>query len=84
MGTRVFAQRGDFRLVGDECDVMVDWHQRMEVWDWCDEHGIDIEYSDSAHISKYFGVDLWRVKDERQRVLFILKWGNEDSSCTTR
>jgi hypothetical protein len=79
MGTKVFARRGEFELIGDERDVMVDWHRRMEIWAWCDENGIDIEYSDSAHITKHFGVDLWRIKDEQQRVLFILKWGCDES-----
>ncbi len=79
MGTRGFARRGELELVGDDRDVMVDWQQRMEVWAWCEENEIDIEYSDSVHITKHFGVDLWRIKNEKQRSLFMLKWSHANS-----
>lgn len=84
MGTRVFAQRGEFELIGDDRDVMVDWNRRMEIWSWCDEHGIEIEYSGSAHIAKYFSADLWRIKNEQHRTLFLLKWSHANSNGTAR
>lgn len=77
MGTRVFARRGELELVSDERDVLVGWNRRMEVWAWCEANGITIEHSGSAHIAKYFSADLWRIPDERQRTLFILKWGSQ-------
>lgn len=80
MRTRVFARRGELELVGDDHDVMVDWHQRLDVWAWCEENGIEFEYADSAHMTKHFGVDLWRIQNEKQRTLFLLKWSNANSN----
>lgn len=74
MGTKVFARRGELELVSDDRDVMVDWNRRLDVWAWCEENGIEFEYSDSAHVTKHFGVDLWRIKNDQQRVWFMLKW----------
>ena len=77
MGTKVFAQvRDQLKLVGDEHDVMVDRRRRTEVWAWSEENGIAIEYAGSPQISQFFNVDLWRVRDEKHRSLFILRWGN--------
>lgn len=79
MGTRVFKERGNFKLVGDERDVMVSANRRMDVVLWCQDNDIKAELSvgstQSAFSAINFGVNLWRVKDEKQRVAFVLKWG---------
>ena len=69
MGTRVFAVKGRVQLVGDQRDIAVDAGQRLAVWDWCHQNNITPEYQGTlAH------TDLWRVRDEGQRVMFLLRW----------
>ena len=69
MGTRVFAEKGRVKLVGDERDIGVATQHRNDVLTWCNQNNIDFLYQ--GHMA---GVDVWRVKDEQQRVTFILKW----------
>lgn len=69
VGQKVFAVKGRVQLVGDQRDIAVDADQRLAVWNWCDRNDIELEYQGSlAH------TDLWRVRDERQRVAFLLRW----------
>lgn len=77
MGTKVFAKRDGLELISDDRDIAVDWQLRHKVWDWCEDNHIDVRYQGSR---TYFAIDLWRVKDEKQRVLFLLKWGSNDSN----
>lgn len=80
MGTRIFAKLSSgAELIGDERAIPVKWNVRHEVRDWCVENSINAKYSGTGS-SLAFDVDLWRVKDERQRMLFLLKWGNENCS----
>lgn len=67
--TRVFAEKGRVRLVGDQRDVAVISDHRQDVWDWCAANNIVLEYQGSLGRT-----DLWRVRDERQRVMFMLRW----------
>ena len=69
MATRVFAEKGRVRLIGDERDIGIVSNYREDVWAWCDANNIDLEYHGSLA-----GTDLWRVKDEKQRVIFLLRW----------
>ena len=77
MGTRVFAEQGKFKLHGDDRDVAVSCLRRNDVWGWCEENDIYIEYQDTQ-IGNSFGIDIWRIRDEQQRITFLLKWGHED------
>ena len=80
LGTRVFARSSSgAELISDERDIAVDWRIRLDVYDWIQENKIQAEYQGSAY-SRLFEVDLWRIKDEQQRMLFLLKWGNADRS----
>ena len=79
MGTRVFLDNKEFKLVGDERDVMVPHHLLTEVSIWCRDNGITaiLNYQGSDvrwMVQKAFKVDLWRVEDDKQRAMFILKW----------
>lgn len=77
---RVFAHaESGAELIGDERDIAVNWQIRLEVYDWLQENNIEAEYQGAA-FGRLFGIDLWRVKDEHQRVLFLLKWGNANRS----
>lgn len=69
MGTRVFAEKGRVRLIGDERDIGIVSNYREDVWAWCDANNINLEYQGT--LGK---MDLWRVRDERQRVAFLLRW----------
>lgn len=69
VGQKVFAVKGRVQLVGDQRDIAVDVGQRLAVYDWCVRNDIELEYQGTlAH------TDLWRVRDERQRVMFLLRW----------
>ena len=69
MGTRVFAEKGRVKLIGDERDIGIVSNYREDVWAWCDANNINLEYQGT--LGK---MDLWRVRDERQRVMFLLRW----------
>lgn len=79
MGTRVFLENKEFKLVGDERDVMVPHHLLTQVSIWCRDNGINavLNYQGSDvrwMVQKAFKVDLWRVEDDKQRAMFILRW----------
>lgn len=69
MGTRVFAEKGRVQLIGDERDIGIVSNYREDVWAWCDANNINLEYQGT--LGK---MDLWRVRDERQRMWFLLRW----------
>lgn len=69
MTSKIFAEKGRVRLVGDSRDIMLSSTTRQEVWDWCQDNDIKVEYQGTLS-----GIDLWRVVDEEQRIWFILKW----------
>jgi hypothetical protein len=64
-----FASHGKYKFMSDERDIRVAVWDRDAVWAWCEENGIGLEYQGTLA-----GTDVWRVRDERQRVLFLLKW----------
>ena len=78
MATKVFKTLGNLKLVSDERDIMVPARHRLAVLDWCDTNDIQVELSmgstQSAWSASTFGVNLWRVKDDKQRLVFALRW----------
>ena len=74
MNTRVFAEKGRVKLVGDERDVGVAAWWRDAVWQWCEDNKINLEYQGTLYQGTLAGIDLWRIKDEEQRAWFILRW----------
>lgn len=56
-------------LMGDSRDIAVPYDQRQAVWDWCEANKITVEYQGTL-----YNTDLWRVRDEQQRVMFMLRW----------
>ncbi len=69
MNTRVFAEKGRVKLVGDERDIGIVSNYRKDVWAWCDANKIDLEYQGTLA-----NIDVWRIKDEEQRAWFMLRW----------
>lgn len=78
MGTKVFIEKGKFKLIGDERDIMLPTQYKIAVLEWCRKNSIEVECpitEDHQHIARqYFGVNFWRIRDEQQRTWFILKW----------
>lgn len=72
MPTKVFItdNRG-YSLVSDERDIMVSRMHYVEVLEWCAQNNIAAA---PAAIAAAFGVNLWRIEDEAQRTLFMLRW----------
>lgn len=64
----VHTDRG-YVLMGDSRDIAVPYAQRQAVYDWCGENNIAVEYQGTLG-----GTDLWRIKDEKQRAWFTLRW----------
>ena len=65
----------DIKLVSDDRDIMLPLQLRKQVEEWCSINEITAEpVGDRVFIQTMFGVTLWRVKDEAQRVAFALRW----------
>ena len=56
-------------LVSDSRDIVAPYDQRQAVWDWCELNKITAEYQGT-----WYCTDLWRVRDDKQRVRFALRW----------
>lgn len=69
MGIAVFAEIGDFKLISDDRDVGIGSIKRMKVYDWLVANCITAELTHSG-----LGMDIWRIVDEGQRALFVLRW----------
>ena len=50
-------------------DVDMPYTKREEIYNWCSEHNIEIEFQGTM-----MGTDVWRVPDEKNRMWLILKW----------
>jgi len=74
MGTRVFAGIGNFKLISDERDIMVHKDHYEQVIAWCEQMNITATSSHMILAPTMFGVNLWRVKDDEQRLMFALRW----------
>lgn len=75
MSSRVFLKKGPLLLVSDERDIIVSNQLIDQVIAWCDEHNICAEQVATLSLTQWsFGVNLWRVRDEEQRMWFALKW----------
>lgn len=79
MKTKVFKERGGYKLIGDYRDIMVPARYRLAVLSWCKRAGIDANINSSDDFitrsaEKMFGVNLWRVHDDKQRLMFSLRW----------
>jgi hypothetical protein len=69
MTTKVFVEKGRVKLVGDPRGFTISSKQRKMYWDWCQTNHIETEYHGTLS-----GSDLWYVKNEKDRMLAILKW----------
>lgn len=78
MAEKIFMERDRLTLRGDDRDIMLPAQYKLAVLSWCRKNHINIECplnKDNEHIARhYFGMNLWRIKDEKQRMWFRLKW----------
>lgn len=71
MSTRVFAEWHGVELNSDVRDIGVNVQDADLIIPWCVENNIDIQ-----RVNRGFGIDVWRIKDEQQRMMFLLKFGD--------
>lgn len=64
----VHDKRG-YVLMGDSRDITVPFSLRQQVWDWCEDNDITPEYQGTLD-----GTDLWRIRNEEHRLMFVLRW----------
>jgi hypothetical protein len=69
MTTKVFAEQGSFKLIGDSRGFIIPVKDRTAYANWCRENDIKTEYQGSMN-----NVDLWYVKDDNHRMLALLRW----------
>lgn len=78
MASKVFLKAGGNQLISDERDIMVPARYRSQVIQWCRESGVEAEVLEGNYThdiaQKMFGVNIWRIRDEQQRVWFALRW----------
>jgi hypothetical protein len=78
MGEKIFMEKDKLTLRGDDRDIMLPVQYKMAVLRWCRRNKIDFEFplsKDQQDIVKhYFGVNIWRVRDEQQRMWFMFRW----------
>ena len=80
MARKTFLEHNGLKLCGDERDVMVPKQFYHEVMAWCADQGIVVEGAfglgdyESRLSASMFGVNLWRIRNEKHRVAFALRW----------
>jgi hypothetical protein len=83
MGQKIFFERDGYRVVADERDIALSTKHTLEVERWCRDSGINVELVLSGlsqrMIERTFHHNIWRVKDQNERALFLLRWSNVDS-----
>ena len=57
-------------LVGDSRGVLTSARDRHDVWTWAENNNISLEYQGTLA-----NRDLWYIKDDQQRMMFVLRWG---------
>ena len=69
MASKTFWELGKYKIVSDERDFMIALRLRDSVAIWCRNNNVTA----SIHMSA-FGKDIWRVKEDEQRMWFSLRW----------
>lgn len=61
---------GPYTISSDARDVLVDGSKDFEVMSWCHKQGILAD----IYLKVAGGESVWRIKDDEQRTLFLLRW----------
>jgi len=54
----------------DSRDIPLPCSLRESIWSWCEQQQIQLE----GHRYGVAGMDIWRVKNDEQRMRFRLRW----------
>ena len=83
MGQKTFFERDGYKVVGDERDIAIPTKYTLEVERWCQDNEITLELVLSGMsrrmVERTFHHNVWRVRDQNERALFLLRWSNVDS-----
>jgi hypothetical protein len=74
MAEKVFIERKSYKLISDERDVILPMGSTKQVEEWCLNNNITAERVPQIFVQTQLGVTLWRIKDEQQRMWFMLRW----------
>ena len=76
MAEKIFIEKGGMVLRSDSRDFVLPVQYKMEVLAWCRENKIIAEHPkhNESTARFWFGMDIWRIKDEKQRMWFALRW----------
>jgi len=77
MARKIFLEHNGLKLTGDDRDIMVPKKYYWDVMTWCQDQGIVVENAmeyDNSLSAMLFNVNLWRVRNEKHRVAFALRW----------
>jgi hypothetical protein len=78
MATKTFIETNGLKLISDERDIMVPSEYYQDVVDWCNTNHVDVTVPQGTYshttAAQIFKVNLWRVKNPEQRLLFVLRW----------
>jgi len=74
MAEKFFIERKSYKLISDERDVMLPMGLTNQVEEWCLNNNITAERAPQIFVQTALGVTLWRIKDERKRMWFKLRW----------
>ena len=71
MGIKVFMEQNGLEY--DELCVPVHASRRAEIEHWCKDRNIPVD-PNFYHEPKLYNIDLWRVDNAHERMLFALRW----------
>lgn len=75
MAEKIFMQKGNVVLRSDSRDFVMPVQYKMAILAWCRENKIIAEHPmHNVSARFFFGMDIWRIKDEKQRMWFALRW----------
>lgn len=76
---KVFAEhKNGYKLVGDSRYIMLPQELHDDIITWCHDNNIKATTVNvGAWGQAMFGVLLWKIFNEEQRVMFALKWGSQ-------
>jgi hypothetical protein len=77
MAEKVFIdiESADIKLVSDHRDIMLPMKLTKEIQEWCRSNNITATpVQNQVMIQTMFGVTLWRIKNDKHRSWFAMKW----------
>jgi hypothetical protein len=60
----------EYLLTTDSRDIVLPCSLRETVWNWSQQQNIELE----GHMYGVNNLDVWRIRNNEQRVRFLLRW----------